>query len=681
MSIAKAFLMGAVKGGLKENNQRARRMEERMLALADNNAAMARERAQSQYDNTTKAAATISSTQAGLVNDGFIDTETGEYTKKYYDNEAYLEWKNPEVRKAYGGVGGEKKFKEEYSKLKKKKAFVNPYKSAQERDGDLIKLHESISARQQVEASQPVLTGIDKLLMKGSQSGMTPRPSQEVPALAEASPMVAQVPQAPEEEYTGVDFNVTSAPSTPRKGLNLVNLYSANGIDGKTYQQDPSTGQLLDENTGQWLQTPEGMTTISANRNPFTMFYTDDQGFEVQHNVIETYPSDPLATVRQAGKSYVPVGNAIRKGDVSLEPIKKGEFTQQTNNSERFTTVNKVSNLTVEMLGQDYVSNPKTWIASRLASIGDALGATVNLTGKTEQDVTAITSYIEGRLKDDWQAMKDIGPLDAAAIAEGNTKAIQTLLTYATTSMLTKDGRITVSNPKTWIASRLASIGDALGATVNLTGKTEQDVTAITSYIEGRLKDDWQAMKDIGPLDAAAIAEGNTKAIQTLLTYATTSMLTKDGRITVLATESAKEITESFVTGGAVHAGKLVSILNQNSMEMASIIDSDLNVAMSNMRSPTWQRYPDVKRMVQDGWKPLSNNFEGDKIKINLEKLMTSDPTAYRKSISSLAQTPFDIDSLDEKTIYYNNKYKKNIMLYSTLNPDGSYAFSANRVQ
>ena len=60
---------------------------------------------------------------------------------------------------------------------------------------------------------------------------------------------------------------------------------------------------------------------------------------------------------------------------------------------------------------------------------------------------------------------------------------------------------------------------------------------------------------------------------------------------------------------------------------------------------------------------------------------MVSDPAAYRKSMSSLSQTPFDFDSLDEKTIYYNNKYKKNIMLYSTLNPDGSYAFSANRVQ
>jgi hypothetical protein len=271
MSIAKAFLMGAVKGGLKENNQRARRMEERMLALADNNAAMSRERAQSQYDNTSKAAASISSTQAGLIANNFIDPSTGEYTKQYYDNEAYLEWKDPEVRKAHGGDGGEKVFKEQYSKLIKKKAFVNPYKSAQERDADLTKLHRSISARQQVESSQPVLTGIDKLLMKGAdsaintigdgaravtegavdiQSGMTPRPSQEVPALAESSPMAAQVPQKPEKPYVSPVFNTAQAGNVLTQDLLTQPAY------------DKNTQELLSGVIKQEIKGPLGGTRV-----------------------------------------------------------------------------------------------------------------------------------------------------------------------------------------------------------------------------------------------------------------------------------------------------------------------------------------------------------------------------------------------------------------------------------
>jgi hypothetical protein len=595
MSLAKSFLMGLAKGGLKENNRRASMMEQRMQELATNNATIARERAQSKYESDYKSAMTEHSKINSLRSEEFIDSE-GTYTRQYRDSQGYLEFQKPEVRKAYGD--DYVKFRDAFDKLGPR-GISSSYKTPDEITRDVSKTYESIAARQRVESSQPVLTNMDKLLMGSKENRAAPI---EVPEIDQSSAMESQAPQAPQApqdtmepkgEYNSPQFPGPTPESPSRSQLRSINLYTANGIDSKTYMQDKTTGEILDENTGEYMRIPEGMNTIASNRNPFTDTYTDKStGEELKRHLIETYPGDPLADVRMAGKTYVSTGNPVRLGEVSLQPTRKGEFKQQTNNAVTYATVNRVSSLSVDMLGQDYVSNPKTWVASRLATIADALGATLNLTGKTEEDIKAIVSYVDGRLEDDWQAMKDLGPLDAAAIAEGSTEALQTLLAYATTNMLTKDGRITV-----------------------------------------------------------------------------------------LAREDAKKITESFISGGTIHTAKLVTLIDKNADNMAEIIHSDINVAMSNMRSPTWERYPDVKRMVTAGWKPLTDNFAGDQIKMNMEKLMTSNPEAYRKSLSSLNQTPFDFESLDEKTIYYNRKYKKNVMLYSVLNPDGSYSFSSNRVQ
>ena len=231
------------------------------------------------------------------------------------------------------------------------------------------------------------------------------------------------------------------------------------------------------------------------------------------------------------------------------------------------------------------------------------------------------------------------------------------------TDMLSMDY---VSNPTTWIASNLASIADALGGTVGLTGNTVHDLNNIKTYIDGRLEGDWAAVRDIGPLDTAAIAQGTASAITTLLTYATASMLTKDGRMTTMATNSAKEITESFITGGPSHAGKLQALISSNETRMAEIIDSDLNVALSDMNSPTWQRYSSVKRAVVEGWTPVTNNMDGNKLSNKLKRLATSDPAAYAKSI---------------KPIYYSKRFKRNIMLFHTINQDGSISFDSKRVQ
>lgn len=592
MGLSRALLGGVATGFMKANNDRSDRMAQRMQELAENTAMMARERAKTQHSVAQESARVENEKKTSLRAEGAIDNK-GNYKDSWWLRQSQADWNT------YGKPSG--MTHEEYTntvfKAGKPTKFVSQYKSAHEIDQSSNALHSSISSNLRNDLNKPAATALEKFL-GGSLRKMTGTPQEAVaPPSAPLPSIDPMAPQGgPQETYGGTgaipEAPLAASTAPKRSSLTTVNLYSGENIDGKTYQYDPSTGEVLDENSGQWHQVPEGMSTISANRNPFTRKFTDEStGEELSQNVIETYASDPKATDRVAGKTYIAIGT-VRSGDVSLSPAKKGEFKQQTNNAVRFATVDKVSNLAIEMLSQDYVDNPATWVASRLATIADALGATINLTGKTLEDTQAITSFIEGRLENDWEAIKDIGPLDAAAISSGNVKSIQTLLTYATTSMLTKDGRITMA-----------------------------------------------------------------------------------------ARTDAKEIAESLVTGGAVHTGKLVSLLNQNSKEMSSIVDSDLNIAMANMRSPTWERYSDVKRMVQGGWKPLYNTYEGDQIKMNLGKLENSDPVAYRKSLASLAQTPFDIDSLDEKTIYYNNKYKKNIMLYSTLTKDGSYAFSANRVQ
>tara|TARA_R110002124_G_scaffold7039_1_gene41631 strand:+ start:580 stop:2133 length:1554 start_codon:yes stop_codon:yes gene_type:complete len=226
--------MGMAKGGLRENNDRAKRMEERMQNLADNNATMARERANSRYDSTAKDAAAVATKEANLKALNHIDAE-GNYTEQYYKNEAELKWKDPEVRKAFGGAGGYLGFEKRYISRHQIPRFVNQYKPAAQRDADLAKLHASISAKQQVESSQKTLTGLDRFMMKGAdsaintigdgvreatdgavdiQSGMQPAAPQAVPELAEASPLRAQEAmgtQAPVEPM--LDFETPVAPA------------------------------------------------------------------------------------------------------------------------------------------------------------------------------------------------------------------------------------------------------------------------------------------------------------------------------------------------------------------------------------------------------------------------------------------------------------------------------------
>jgi hypothetical protein len=202
MSLAKSFLMGLAKGGLKENNRRASMMEQRMQELATNNATIARERAQSKYESDYKSAMAEHSKINSLRSEGLIDTE-GTYTKKYRDDKSYVEFQNPEVRKAYGG---------DYDKFKLSFDEVGPrgisssYKTPDEITRNVSKTYESIAARQRVESSQPVLTSMDKLLMGSKENQAAPR---AVPEIEQYSSMAPQAPQATREpqEYTSPEFS------------------------------------------------------------------------------------------------------------------------------------------------------------------------------------------------------------------------------------------------------------------------------------------------------------------------------------------------------------------------------------------------------------------------------------------------------------------------------------------
>jgi hypothetical protein len=285
MSIAKAFLMGAVKGGLKENNQRARRMEERMLALSDNNAAMARERATSKYEAEYTAASAEHSKLNSLRSAELVDSE-GNYLPKYFDKVGYTEFQKPEVRKAYGNDYAA--FRKEFDKMGDKK-FISSYKTPDEITRDVGKTYESISTRQQVESSQPVLTGIDKLLMKGSQSGMTPRTPQEVPELAQASPMIAQVPSE-SQDYVSPDFDKNKgldslSPENHMKvyardaegGVDTSSVRSVfvNKADGKLYEATSKGALPFD---GDWVDAKTFDTkapTAAVKQEPLSNYRSD----------------------------------------------------------------------------------------------------------------------------------------------------------------------------------------------------------------------------------------------------------------------------------------------------------------------------------------------------------------------------------------------------------------------
>lgn len=239
---SRALLTGAATGFLKANNDRSARMQERMQELADNNATMSRERAKSRYEATSAQANAIASTKADLLANNFIDAD-GNYTKQYYKNEAYLQWKDPNVQKAFGGPKGYAGFEEKYISRNQIPRFVDPYKPAAQREADLTKLYSSIDAKQQVEANQPTLTGLDKFLMKSAssaintvgdgvrevtngaidiQSGADPTAPKPVPELAEASPLRAQEPmgtQAPVEPM--LDWDTPVAPASPIKSTSI----------------------------------------------------------------------------------------------------------------------------------------------------------------------------------------------------------------------------------------------------------------------------------------------------------------------------------------------------------------------------------------------------------------------------------------------------------------------------
>jgi hypothetical protein len=444
MSLAKSFLAGLAKGGLRENNRRASMMEQRMQELATNNATIARERAQSKYESDYKSAMAEHSKINSLRSEGLIDTE-GTYTKKYRDDKSYVEFQNPEVRKAYGG---------DYDKFKLSFDEVGPrgisssYKTPDEITRDVSKTYESIAARQRVESSQPVLTNMDKLLMGSKQNQAAPR---AVPEIEQSSAMVPQSPREP-QEYTSPEFSsqseYTSVPNAydAVTGAVVGNAFIKKNSDGtKTNVQLQADGSYSRVNiTSVKPVDAEGTKRVSY-RNA-----VDVETGEVLANVFtQTEPDGTISNVQlQEDGSYKRVNVSARatteEGEKNRNKSPKLNKVQQEGLA-RYDRNDRVQLLATELAKKEYVGNPKDFVFRNLATIRDVVGATFNLTGDQNVDLENMTNYFNDKL--DTQELKDaMGSLSAAAVIKGDIDATTRFLTFATADLYSEGDRLTVTS-------------------------------------------------------------------------------------------------------------------------------------------------------------------------------------------------------------------------------------------
>jgi hypothetical protein len=305
MGLSRALLGGVATGFLRANNDRRDRMTERMQALATDTAGQARERAKTALSTSQKNAQEENDKVTSLRSEGAID-DKGMYKDEWWLRQSQSDWKT------YGEPSGQshKEYTDNVFKAGKPKSFERQYKSSAEINQAHTELQSSITSNLQNDLNKPAATALDRFLGTSlrKMTGTPQEPVETPSTLPTFDPMNPQ--GSPLESYSGTgEVPDAAKEESSRSQLRSINLYTANGIDAKTYMQDKTTGEILNENTGEYMRIPEGMNTIDSTRNPFTDFYTDEKtGEELKRNIIETYPGDPLATIKIGGKTYVATG-------------------------------------------------------------------------------------------------------------------------------------------------------------------------------------------------------------------------------------------------------------------------------------------------------------------------------------------------------------------------------------
>lgn len=255
MSTGRAILTGAITGFLRSNNERRERMEQRLYTMANDRATREREQAKTEYSDMLKASQAEEAEYNSLRSVGDID-ENGNYSDQYYTKLAYAEFKDPNVREAYGNDF--EKFNQEFRKMAPK-SYKRNYKSPAKIKEELTKLYASIDARQQESTSGPVLTGFERMLGQGIDAGIdligdglskatggrvsmqgAVAPDSEMNTtgdlqlrtntdLASVDPMAEQTSITPQASTETPDFQRSEAP------VPIENTWKSTDADGKEY--------------------------------------------------------------------------------------------------------------------------------------------------------------------------------------------------------------------------------------------------------------------------------------------------------------------------------------------------------------------------------------------------------------------------------------------------------------